>query len=33
MDYIRKYIDADLNILMDIWYKGNLEAHDFVDQA
>lgn len=33
MDFIRKCIDADLNILMDIWYKGNLEAHDFVDKS
>ena len=33
MDFIRKYIAADLNTLMDIWYKGNLEAHDFVDQS
>ncbi|MCR5654261.1 MAG: GNAT family N-acetyltransferase [Lachnospiraceae bacterium] len=31
MDVIRKYVDVlDQNAVMRIWYKGNLEAHDFI---
>lgn len=34
MDVIRKYVDVlDQNAVMRIWYKGNLEAHDFVPRA
>lgn len=33
MDIIRKFYEPDLEKVMKIWYDGNLEAHDFVDQA
>lgn len=32
MDYIRKFIESDLEPVMRIWYEGNLEAHDFVNK-
>lgn len=28
---IRAYKDNDIDTLVDIWYKGSLQAHDFID--
>lgn len=28
---IRAYKDTDIDTLVDIWYKGSLQAHDFID--
>lgn len=33
MDVIRKFQDFDLKKVMRLWYEGNLEAHDFIDQS
>ncbi|WP_121615435.1 N-acetyltransferase [Virgibacillus halodenitrificans] len=30
---IREYKDTDIDTLVDIWYKGSLQAHDFIDSA
>ncbi|MBT2600673.1 MULTISPECIES: GNAT family N-acetyltransferase [unclassified Oceanobacillus] len=30
---IRAYKDNDIDTLIDIWYKGSLEAHDFIDSV
>ena len=30
---IRKYQKSDLDALMQIWLKGNLDAHDFIDPS
>lgn len=32
MDIIRKYYEPDLDAIMGIWYKGNLDAHGFIDE-
>ena len=32
MDIIRKFYEADLQKVMRIWYDGNIQAHDFIDQ-
>lgn len=32
MNTIRKFEDKDINKIMDIWLKGNLDAHDFIDR-
>ncbi len=32
MDIIRKFQDFDLKKVLRLWYEGNLEAHDFIDQ-
>ncbi|MYL56262.1 GNAT family N-acetyltransferase [Virgibacillus halodenitrificans] len=28
---IREYKNTDIDTLVDIWYKGSLQAHDFID--
>lgn len=33
MDIIRKFQEFDLKKIMCLWYEGNLEAHDFIDQS
>lgn len=33
MDIIRKFQEFDLKNVMRLWYEGNLEAHDFIDQS
>lgn len=30
---IRAYKENDIDILIDIWYKGSLQAHDFIDSG
>jgi putative acetyltransferase len=30
---IRAYKDKDIDTLVDIWYKGSLQAHDFIDSS
>ncbi|MBD1370991.1 N-acetyltransferase [Hazenella sp. IB182357] len=30
---IRPYSDNDIDTLVDIWYKGSLQAHDFIDSS
>jgi len=30
---IRSYNDKDSDILVDIWYKASLQAHDFIDSG
>ncbi|MCJ0930523.1 N-acetyltransferase [Virgibacillus halodenitrificans] len=30
---IREYKNTDIDTLVDIWYKGSLQAHDFIDSA
>lgn len=32
MEYIRKFQKIDLKDVMNIWFEGNLEAHDFVPE-
>ncbi|GIP64580.1 hypothetical protein J32TS6_31350 [Virgibacillus pantothenticus] len=30
---IRAYKENDISILIDIWYKGSLQAHNFIDSG
>ncbi|APC47679.1 GNAT family N-acetyltransferase [Virgibacillus halodenitrificans] len=30
---IREYKDTDIDKLIDIWFEGSLQAHDFIDSA